>query len=229
MGDPLGVVRSLWADLFGSGRKGSRVRIDTAEFRRLDLRVHTFLRDVQLHDVWAVKLPDGGPGRTMADVRAVFSLDQLHSANVVVKALFRLRAALGRVLGWDREPPDAPEASFLNQLSVSDRQATLVAPGTLEGPFRVLYVFRREALGEALNSTVHAFSALALAETDEGYMLYWAIYVRPIGRVTRWYMALIDPFRRFIIYPAILRHVQAAWQRQVGWVRPNNGSTHQTG
>ncbi len=57
---------------------------------------------------------------------------------------------------------------------------------------------------------------MALADTDDGYMLYWAIYVRPIGRVTGWYMALIDPFRRFIIYPAILRHVQAAWQRQVG-------------
>ncbi|MCH7547969.1 MAG: DUF2867 domain-containing protein [Candidatus Krumholzibacteriota bacterium] len=198
------------------GDKTARMRIDTAEFRRLDLRVHTFLHDVPLHDVWAVKLSDGGPGRTMADVRAVFSLDHMLSANVVVKALFALRALLGRALGWDREPPDAAEISFVNRLDESDRQATLVAPGTVQGPFRVLYVFRREALGEALNSTVHAFSALALVGTEGGYMLYWAIYVRPVGRVTGWYMALIDPLRRLIVYPAILRHVQDEWRCRVG-------------
>ena len=189
------------------------MRIDTTEFRRLDLRVHAFLRGVPLHDVWVVKLPGGGPGRTLADLRAAFSLDRLASANMAVTALFRLRAALSRLLSWDREPPNAAEASFLNHLSAADRHASLVAPGTLEGPFRVLYVFSREALGEVLNSTVHAFSALALTDSDGGYMLYCAIYVRPVGRITRCYMAVIDPFRRLIIYPAVLRDVQAAWRR----------------
>jgi len=31
----------------------------TEEFKRLSLRVHTFLADVPLHDVWAVELPVG--------------------------------------------------------------------------------------------------------------------------------------------------------------------------
>jgi hypothetical protein len=132
----------------------------------------------------------------------------------MVRGLFQVRASLGRLLGWDREPADAAEASFLNRLNPADREASSVAPATVEGPFRVLYVFRREVLGEALNSTVHAFSALALAESEGGYVLYWAIYVRPIGRITSWYMALIDPFRRFLIYPALLRQIQAAWQRE---------------
>jgi hypothetical protein len=34
-----------------------------------------------------------------------------------------------------------------------------------------------------------------------------------VGRLTRIYMATIDPFRRFIIYPALIRQVQAAWAR----------------
>jgi hypothetical protein len=190
------------------------MRLDAAQFERLDLRVHGFLRGVPLHDVWAVELSGGGPDRTMADVRAVFSSERLASANVMVRALFRVRAVLGGLLGWDRAPADAAEASFLNRLSPADGEASSVAPGTVEGPFRVLYVFRREALGEALNSTVHAFSALALAESEGGYVLYWAIYVRPIGRITSCYMALIDPFRRFLIYPALLRQIQAAWQRE---------------
>ena len=194
------------------------MRTDPAEFERLDLRVHTLLHNVPLHDVWAVDLPGGGPSRTIADVRSVFAVDRLTSANVVVKTLFALRMALGRLLGWDREPPHANEASFLNRLTAKDRKASSVGPGTLEGSFRVLYVFPREALSEVINATVHAFVALALADHDDGYRLYWAIYVKPIGRVTGWYMALIDPFRRLIIYPAVLRHIRSAWQRQVNHV-----------
>jgi hypothetical protein len=62
---------------------------------------------------------------------------------------------------------------------------------------------------------VHAFSVFALLERSSGYRLFWAIYVRPVGRITSWYMRLIDPFRRVLIYPAVLRYVRAAWERDV--------------
>jgi hypothetical protein len=32
-----------------------------------------------------------------------------------------------------------------------------------------------------------------------------------VGFITPDYMALIDPFRRWIIYPAILNHIRAVW------------------
>ena len=41
------------------------MRVDPAEFRKLDLRCHALLSDVPLHDVWAIPLHGGGPGRTM--------------------------------------------------------------------------------------------------------------------------------------------------------------------
>ncbi len=62
---------------------------------------------------------------------------------------------------------------------------------------------------------MHAFSVFALVEHSSGYRLYWGIYVRPVGRITSWYMRLIDPFRRIIIYPAVLRYIRAAWARGV--------------
>jgi hypothetical protein len=62
---------------------------------------------------------------------------------------------------------------------------------------------------------VHAFSVFALVERSPDYRLYWGIYVRPVGRITSWYMRLIDPFRRLIIYPSVLRHIRAAWARRV--------------
>ncbi len=190
------------------------MRLTSDEYERLDLRAHSLLEGVPLHDVWAVDLEGGGAGRSIVDLRALLSLENLTATNAAVKFLFGLRACLGRTFGWDREPARAPEQSYLHRLSAADRERSLVAPGTTEGPFRVLYVSPREAISEIQNATVHAFSVFALLKTASGYRLYWSIYVRPVGRITAWYMRLIDPFRRVIIYPALLRHVRAAWSRR---------------
>jgi hypothetical protein len=191
------------------------MRVTPEEYERIDLRAHSLLADVPLHDVWRVELHGGGPGRTIVDLRALLSVENLTATNGAVRFLFGLRAWLGRVFGWDREPPQASRESFLQRLSAADRACSLVAPGTPEGPFRVLFVSPREAISEIQNPTVHAFSVFALVERSSGYRLYWGIYVRPVGRITSWYMRLIDPFRRVIIYPAVLRHIRAAWARRV--------------
>ncbi len=183
------------------------------EYERIDLRAHSLLAEVPLHDVWMVELSGGGTGRTIVDLRDLLSLDKLAATNAAVRFLFGLRTWLGRVFGWDREPPQASRESFLQRLSAADRERSLVAPGTPEGPFRVLFVSPQEAISEIQNSTVHAFSVFALVERPSGYHLYWGIYVRPAGRITSWYMRLIDPFRRVIIYPAVLRYIRAAWAR----------------
>jgi len=183
------------------------------EFERIELRAHSLLADVPLHDVWMVELSGGGPGRTLVDLRALLAVENLADSNAAVRFLFGLRARLGRIFGWDREPPQESRASFLQRLSAADRERSLVAPGTPEGAFRVLFVSPRESISEIRNSTVHAFSVFALVEGSSGYRLYWGIYVRPVGRITSWYMRLIDPFRRVIIYPAVLRTIRAAWAR----------------
>ncbi len=191
------------------------MRATAEEYERVDLRAHSLLADVPLHDVWRVDLPRGGPDRTIVDLRAVVSLEDLSATNGAVRFLFGLRTVLGRVFGWDRELPQASRESFLQRLSAADRESSLVAPGTPEGPFRVLLVSPQEAISEIQNPTVHAFSVFALVERSPGYRLFWAIYVRPVGRITSLYMRLIDPFRRVIIYPAALRHIRAAWARRV--------------
>ncbi len=84
---------------------------------------------------------------------------------------------------------------------------------TRDGPFRVLYVFGNEAVYELRNATVHAFLALVLTPSPGGYTLYLAIYVKPVSRFTALYMALIDPFRRLIVYPDLGRHAQRRWSR----------------
>jgi hypothetical protein len=52
---------------------------------------------------------------------------------------------------------------------------------------------------------------MAIRRTASGYRFYWAIYVKSVSRFTPVYMALIEPFRRFAVYPAILRRLRASW------------------
>src|SRR5262245_18909864 len=203
-------VRQLNAASVRQRPGNDAVRVTPEEYKGIDLRAHSLLAGVPLHDVWAVDLSRSSPGRTIVDLRALLSGENLRSANPAVSFLFGLRGWLGRVFRWDREPPRASGESFLHRLKTTDRECSLVAPGTREGPFRVLLVSPRESISEIQNATVHAFSVFALQERASGYRLYWAIYVQPVGRITSWYMRLIDPFRRAIIYPAVLRYIRTA-------------------
>jgi hypothetical protein len=188
------------------------MRVKPADFQRLNLRCHALLSDVPLHDIWAIPLNGGGPGRSIQDARAVLFGDP-RAYNFAIRGLFALRWALGRAFGWDDERHDPPSGSYVNRLTEADRSRSRVAPGTRDGPFRVLYTFGEEALTEIRNATVHAFLALALTPSPGGYTLYLAIYVKPVSRLTRLYMALIDPFRRLVIYPALGRRAQERWSR----------------
>ena len=187
------------------------MRVKPADFQRLDLRCHALLSDVPLHDVWAIPLDGGGPGRSIQDARAILFGDR--PPNFAVRGLFTLRSALGRAFGWDDERHDPPSGSYVNRLAEADRSQSQVAPGTREGRFRVLYVSGEEALSELRNATVHAFVALVLTPRPGGYTLYLAIYVNPVSRLTPFYMALIDPFRRLVVYPALGKQIQQRWSR----------------
>jgi hypothetical protein len=189
------------------------MRADLAEFQRLDLRCHSLLVDVPIHDVWTIPLAGGGPNRTMRDAYAISPFVRISSTNVLVRGLFALRRVLGRRLRWDEQRHDPPAESYIHRLADADRAQSLVTPGAREGAFRMLYLFPGGAVLELRNATAHAFVAIALKARPGGYVLYWAIYVKPVGSLTHLYMTLIDPFRRFVVYPALIRQTQAAWSR----------------
>jgi Protein of unknown function (DUF2867) len=186
------------------------MRIDPAEFRARPLRAHALLHDVPLEDAWAVPLSGGGAGRTIQDVRAVMAAG-LAAAPALVQGLFRLRTRIGALLGWDHQRPAWNAESYADRLSPTDRAHSLVAPGTPDGSFRLLYRFEDEQLSELRNSTVHAFASLSIRPVPGGYLAYLGIFVRPVQRFTRLYMAIIAPFRRLIVYPAVIRTMQRAW------------------
>jgi hypothetical protein len=203
-------------------------QISPTEFYALPLRVHTLLADIPLHDVWAVDLPTHRDGVTLAEFLRRASQGGCYTANAeinrlppVARALFRLRFFLGRIFRLEAEPKDALAASFGSRLTPEDRARSLVVSGTPEGLFRVVYRFENEQLLEIQNRTVHAAALSALAERADSYRFYFAVYVRQRTWITAFYMGLIDPFRKWIIYPALLKKIRATWNQNI-W--PNDSS-----
>ena len=84
-------------------------------------------------------------------------------------------------------------------------------PGTRDGPFQVLYVRTQEAVSEIRNATVQAYLVLAVQPRPGGHQLYLAVHVLPVSGWTNVYMALISPFRRFIVYPSLMRQFHKVW------------------
>src|SRR6266700_4205086 len=109
------------------------MRVKPADFQKLNLRCHALLSDVTLHDVWAIPLNGGGPGRSIQDARAILFGDRPPS--LAVRGLFALRSALGRAFGWDDERHSLSSVSYVNRLAEADRSQSQVASGTREGPF----------------------------------------------------------------------------------------------
>jgi hypothetical protein len=190
------------------------MRVPPAEFLKLNLKVHSILSGVSLHDVTAVDLPGGGAGRTISDVRALLTACDAKAANPATRFLFKLRLAIGRAFAWDADSHTLPEASYLDQVGDDIKKASVVAPGTLEGPFQLLYVLENESLSEIQNATVHAFICAVLAAPPQGYRLYWGVYVIPVSRLSFLYLGIIEPFRRFIVYPDIFRRIRRAWENR---------------
>lgn len=191
-------------------------RVDLEEFLALPLRAHEFLADVDLVDVWRLTLR-GGPPLTLQSAMKVFADIEKRRVDPASRALFALRSWLGRVFKWDAPDPMVASRSYINRLTANDVVRSLEKPGSRRGFWHTVYTFEKEGLGEVINRTVHAFLLFTLVRnTGHSSTVFWAIYVKPVSRFTPFYMALINPFRRRLIYPALIRRYEEAWATRSG-------------
>ncbi len=190
-------------------------KVSRQEFERLPLRVHTFLAGVPLHDVWFVDLPRWRAGVTLDDFLRTGG-NCLVTPSSLVRTLLDIRFFVGRFFDWDREPAATTAKSFTTRLTDTDHSKSLAAAGTRDGFFRVVYRFENEQLVELINRTVHAAALSTLVETATAYRFYLGVYVCSVSRFTPFYMALIDPLRKMIVYPSLLRSVRARWDQAFG-------------
>jgi hypothetical protein len=188
-------------------------------------RIREIVPDFTLEDVWALPAR-GGPDDFPALLELVASLDPAHSESRPTRALWRLRDRLGAWFGIGRiRVPATPPAGELpipatGEASLTDRlpddlrdTATDADFGSL--PFTPLYRTDVEAAAELSNQTVHGVAHLAWVDQGAGrYQGQMAVYVKPRGLFGQGYMALIKPFRYWIVYPALMRQFERAWNRR---------------
>jgi hypothetical protein len=137
-------------------------------------------------------------------------------AFALVRMLLDIRFFVGRFFGWDRDPAATSWEILATRLTDADRSKSLAAAGTRDKFFRVIYRFENEQLAELINRTAHVAALTALIEKPTAYRYYLAVYVRNVSPFTPFYMAMINPCRRRIVYPSFLRDVRARWNQAFG-------------
>ena len=199
-------------------------------------RVHTLAPDFELLDLWNVPLgADPAHGETFDEFLRIFltanastwpvyrlrptSLaDAVHAGLLVGPvALFQLRWFLGWVFTLDADRtlpiPGARESRVRTRLDDGDRaRDTGVLPARVGGAFEPVYAFADEALVEIANKTIHGLLHLSWVATADGRRsVVLAVYVKSRGWGSRAYLALIRPFRHFVVYPAWIAHLTRTW------------------
>lgn len=169
--------------------------------------------DFDLLDVWA--LPVHGSREDFSRfVDCMASLDPTESSSAAAGALFWVRRRLGELFGWDDDTaqpiPGSTDTSLAARLPDHLRGSATAGAGG----FTPLYRTDQEWAAEIANATVHGVLHLAWVEEAHGrYRAHLAVYVKTRGRLGRVYMALIQPFRHLVVYPALTRQIGRAWDR----------------
>ena len=185
---------------------------DTEHTSRL-WRITAIAPELKLEDVWALPTP-GGPNDFPRLVEQFTSSSPVRRSPLVVRGLFAIRFAIGRVFGWDSPARNSPAPSLHDRLPADLRERPAAAA---PWPFTALYQTDDEWAAEIVNRTVQGVLHLGWVQTPGGeYRGQMAVLVKPNGLLGAAYMAAITPFRHLIIYPAMLRAVGHQWrQRQL--------------
>jgi hypothetical protein len=201
-------------------------RLPNAEQERGPWRIHEIVTDFELEDVWALPVR-GDAGDFDEFLELSLSLNPADSDSAPTRFLWNLRDQLGKWFGLGRiaapagessgetlSIPDSEEASLLGRLP-DDLRGTAADVDFGRLPFTPLYRTDTEAAAEISNPTVHGVAHLAWVDRGDGaHQGQMAVYVKPRGVFGRGYMALIKPFRYWIVYPALLRQVERAWDQR---------------
>jgi Protein of unknown function (DUF2867) len=178
-------------------------------------RIFDIAPEFRLEDVWALPAR-GGVDDFEALLEVMSGLDPAKQGSVATRALFSLRYRIGGWFGWDdaaRELviPGGAGTSLSARLPDDLRDSVSGLERSSYG-FRPLYRTDDEWAAEISNRTVHAVMHLAWIDQGGGtYQGQMGVYVKPRGRFGTGYMALIRPFRHRIVYPALMRQIERAW------------------
>ena len=188
-------------------------------------RIREIAPDFTVEDVWALPVHGGAEDfQTLLDV--MVSVDPANDGSLPTRLLWRARDLLGSWFGLGRisVPIDCGGDDAAAKLPIPGTNETSLAdrlPKVLRNtgadvdfgstPFVPLYRTDVEFAAEMSNQTVHGVLHLAWVDQGEGrYQGQLAVYVKPRGPLGKAYMALIKPFRHWVVYPELMRLIERA-------------------
>ena len=203
------------------------MRLPNAAHESGPWRIREITQDFFLEDVWALPA-HGGAEDFQALLDQTVSSDPANAKSLPTRVLWRARDRLGswfdlgRISAPTGSGEDAPAAKLpipgTNETSLADRlpddlRNTAADLHFASLPFVPLYRTDVEFAAEVSNRTVHGVMHLAWVDQGEGrYQGQMAVYVKPRGRLGKGYMALIKPFRHWVVYPALMRQMERTWR-----------------
>ncbi len=191
--------------------------------------VHEIAQDFELLDVWEIPiLADKTRNQDFSHLLRVMRSSAPGNAgsffsvrHLIARLLVALRVYLGEKFGLDRNLntlpiPGSTEISLKERLSAEDlkkSQANPIGEGAqTEDIWKTVYVYENEMLTEHSNDTVHALMHLGWVHKYGNYhTAQLAVYAKPRGNFGEFYMKLIMPFRRVIVYPTMMEEVKKRW------------------
>jgi len=202
------------------------MRLPNAAHESRPWRIRAITPDFTLEDVWALPV-HGGAEDFQALLELALAADPASAESLPTRVLWGVRDRLGSWFGLGRISapidrgrndaasklpiPDNGETSLIDRLpeDLRDTAADLVFDHL---PFASLYRTADEFAAEISNQTMHGVMHLAWVNQGDGhYQGQMAVYVKPRGPLGQGYMALIKPFRYWIVYPALMRQTERMW------------------
>jgi hypothetical protein len=206
------------------------MRLPNAAHDSRPWRIREIASDFTVEDVWALPV-HGGPDDFQTLLEILTSDDLMSSASLPARVLWRVRDRLGSWFGLGRisAPVDSGWDAAAGKLPIPGRNETSLTdrlPDDLcdtaadldfrSTPFAPLYRTDVEFAAELSNRTVHAVMHLAWVDQGEDrYQGQMTVYVKPRGPFGKGYMAFIKPFRYWVVYPALMRQIERAWNTRV--------------
>ena len=195
------------------------MKIHPSQHQALPWRIKEIVPDFELIDAWA--LPVSGRPSEFRALEEVFErLDpNAPGAPRLPAMLFALRGRLGTIFGWEDKAnalpiPGCRETTLRERLPADLRIENPTANG--KDRFELVYRTTTEWVRERSNGTVHAVLHVGWVPAENDlYRAQLGVYVKTRGWFGPIYMAIIRPFRHFIVYPAILREIGRAWEARI--------------
>jgi hypothetical protein len=195
------------------------MRLPNSEHESHSWRIRDVAPDFRLEDVWALPA-QGGADDFATLLEVIATLDPANGQSRATRALFRIRYRLGGWFGWDDPAarlaiPGNTETTLSVRLP-EDLRNTSADVDLSSTSFTPLYRTDVEFAAELSNRTVHAVMHLAWVDQGDGrYQGQMGVYVKPRGNFGAGYMALIAPFRHRVVYPAVMRQIEHAWNARI--------------